>query len=253
MRFLLAIVLWGAAAWAPPAFAQAPEVSFGQVTAAPIPFESVSGRFSSLNPLDRRDCPDRQVSGRVVTPRLVLADEVNCGRPGHQNLLVNIKLANPADAARLVPGRHVVLGGNFKIAEEERDRVFVAEFLIGENVSLVSEDATAPVAAPFTSYLICQPPELDDLAVRLNSDLCVQSTILADLPQEAAALEAAALAPAKVSLERTVPGAAQAISCRVDAKISDRHLSAISCARNNYWAWYRARSRAPLSSTPAPP
>ena len=36
-----------------------PSVAFGQVTGVPIPLHSASGRFSSLNPLNRNDCREK--------------------------------------------------------------------------------------------------------------------------------------------------------------------------------------------------
>ena len=231
-------------------------VAFPQVTGVPIPLQSVSGRFSSLNPLNQRNCPYKKASGRVVSPSLILVKEMVCGRPGHDNLLVNVELSNPADAAQMVTGRHVVITGRFKSAEEDRDPVFVAGFLIAEKAELVAGDPidlSAPPAQAFTSYMMCQPPELDALARQLGSELCVQSTIVANLTATGPALETAARGPAKVSPEDAVPGDPDAISCRLDPGVSDRHLSAIACARNSYWAWYQAKWRDPMSSIPAPP
>jgi hypothetical protein len=64
------------------ALAQSPSVAFGQVTAIPIPLQSVSGRFSSLNPVDQQSCSSRTVTGRVVAPTLILVPEPACGRRG---------------------------------------------------------------------------------------------------------------------------------------------------------------------------
>jgi hypothetical protein len=239
----------------PPA-AGGPPVAFPQVTGVPVPLHSVSGLFSSLNPLNQRDCPYKEVSGRVVSPRLILVKEMVCGRPGHDNLLVNVLLSNPADAVQMVTGRRVVVTARFKNAEEDRDDVFVAGFLIAEKAELVTGDpidGSAPAAQAITSYMMCQPPELDALAIRLGSELCVQSTIVANLPVTAPALEMAARGPAKGSPEDSVHGDPTAISCRLDSGVLDRHLSAIACARNNYWAWYHAKWRDPWSSIPAPP
>jgi hypothetical protein len=235
--------------------ARAP-VAFPQVTEVPTPLQSVSGRFSSLNPLNQLNCPHRKVSGRVVSPSLILVKEMDCGRPGHDNLLVNVKLSNPADAVQMVTGRNVVITAKFKSAEEDRDHVFVAGFLIAEKAALVAGDPidlSAPPAQAFTSYMMCQPPELDGLARQLGSELCVQSTIVTNLAATGPALEAAARGPAKVPPEDAVPGDPNAISCRLDSGVSDRNLSAIACARNSYWAWYQAKWHAPQSSIPAPP
>jgi hypothetical protein len=236
--------------------AAGPQVAFPQVTGVPVPLQSVSGRFSSLNPLNQLNCPYKKVSGRVVSPRLILVKDMACGRPGHDNVLVNVQLSNPADAVQMVTGRRVVISASFKNAEEDRDPIFVAEFLIAERAELVGGDPldrSAPPAQAFTSYMMCQPTELDALASRLGKELCVQNTIVANLPVTGPALETAARAPAKLSPEDTVPGDPNAISCRLDPGVSDRHLPAIACARGSYWAWYAAKWHDPLSSIPAPP
>jgi hypothetical protein len=241
-----------------PALAQggaAPSVAFPQVTGFPTPLQSASGRFSSLNPRNPRNCPYKQVTGRVVSARLIMVQQMNCGRPGHDNVLVNVQLKNPADAVQMVPGRRVVVAAKFKSAVEDRDPRFFAEFLIAEQAELVADeprDRSAPPAQAFTSYMMCQPPELDSLARQLGNELCVQNTLAADLAKTGPALEAAARAPGKVSPEDPVSGDPNAISCRLDPKRSDAHLPAIACARNSYWAWYKAKWDDPLSPTPAP-
>ena len=258
MKFLAAIGAFLPFVCTVSALAQAPggagpSVAFGQVTDVPIPLLSVSGRFSSLNPLDQHNCSDRKISGRVVSSRLILADRVSCGRPGHENLLVNVKLANPADTTQMVPGRHIAVTGRFKVAEEDRDPIFVAEFLIGENVAFAGGDPVPPSSPPaFTSYMMCQPPELDSLAGKLGKDLCVQSSLVANLAATRSALEAAARAPAQISPQDAVAGDPDAISCRLDPGISDRHLTDIACARGSYWAWYHAKWLDPDSSASAP-
>jgi hypothetical protein len=230
--------------------------AFAPVTGVLIPLQSVSGRFSSLNPLGQLDCPYKRVSGRVVSSRLILVRDMSCGRPGHDNVLVNVRFGDPADAAQMVTGRRVTITASFKNAEEDRDPVFVAEYLIAEKAKLVSGDSidrSAPPAQAFTSYMLCQPPELDALATRLGKELCVQSTLVANPTLTGPALEAAARAPANLSPQDPAPGDPNAISCRLDPGVSDRHLPAIACARGSYWAWYAAKWRDPLSSTLAPP
>src|SRR5690349_19299310 len=101
-----------------------PPVAFAPVTGAAV--QSASGRFSSLNPPNRRNCPYKQLTGRVVSPRLIMVKQMNCGRRGHDNVLVNVQLSNPADAAQMVMGRRVVIAGRFKSALEDRDPVFFA-------------------------------------------------------------------------------------------------------------------------------
>jgi hypothetical protein len=231
-----------------------PPVAFAPVTGIPIPLQSTSGRFSSLNPSNQRNCPYKQVTGRVVSPRLVMVKDMFCGRRGHDNVLVNVQLSNPADAVKMVTGRRVVVTAKFKSAVEDRDPLFFAEFLIAEKATVAAVDSRDRSAAPaFTSYMMCQPPELDALARQLGSELCVQNTIVADLTKTGPALETAARTPAKVSPEDTVPGDPGAISCRLDPKRSDAQLPAVACARNSYWDWYKAKWPDPLSPTPAPP
>jgi hypothetical protein len=256
LRIFLAITALIALGCSTPALAQnsaGPSIAFPQVTGIPIPLQSISGRYSSLNPLNRHNCAYRQVSGRVVSAHLIIVKQMDCGRRDHDNVLVNVQFRDPAEAAQMVPGRDVVITGNFKRAEEDREPTIVAEFLIAENAHIVSADPVGPSPAPaFTSYMICQPPELDALASQLGSELCVQSTIVANLATTRAALESAARTPSNASPEDAVPGDPNAISCRRDPKLSDRNLAAIACARSSYWAWYKALHD-PQFSAPAPP
>ncbi len=236
--------------------AAAPVASFAPVTGVPVPVHSASGRFSSLNPSKRLNCSYRKVTGRVVSPRLILVKEMNCGRPGHDNVLVNVQLSNPADAMQMVPGRRVAIAANFKSAQEDRDPLFFAEFLIAEKAQFAGGDPvdrSAPAAQAFTSYMMCQPPELDALAAQLGKELCVQSTVVADIQATGPALAKAAAAPAQLSPEETVAGDPDAISCRLDPKRSDAQLPAVACARGSYWAWYKTKWGDPLSPIPAPP
>lgn len=238
-------------------WAQGPPVaSFAPVTGVPIPVLSASGRFSSLNPSNRLNCSYRKMTGRVVSPRLILVKDMNCGRPGHDNVLVNVQFRNSADAAQMVTGRRVTIAADFKSAQEDRDPLFFAEFLMAENAQFVAGDPldrSAPPPQAFTSYMMCQPPELDALATQLGKELCVQSTIIANLAATGPALAAAARAPAQLSPEDTVSGDPNGISCRLDPKRSDTRLPAVACARSSYWAWYRTKWGDPLSATPAPP
>jgi hypothetical protein len=185
-----------------------------------------------------------------------MVKEILCGLPGHDNVLVNVQLSNPADAARMITGRHVAVTARFKSAEEYRDPLFDAEFLIAEKAELGTDDPpdhSEPPAPAFTSYMMCQPQELAALAARLGNELCVQNTIVADLTVTGPALEMAARTPANTSPTDPVSGDPNAISCRLDPKRSDAQLPATACARNSYWAWYKAKWPDPLSSTPAPP
>jgi hypothetical protein len=138
---------------------------------------------------------------------------------------------------------------------EVRGPTVIADFVIAGKAAIAGGDPidrSAPPAPAFTSYMICQPPELDALARQLGSDLCVQNTIVANLTATGPALEAAARAPSKVSPEDIATGDANAIWCGLDPGVSDRHLAAIACARGSYWTWYKA-IRDPKFSIPAPP
>jgi hypothetical protein len=239
------------------ALAQAPPpaASFAPVTGVPIPLESASGRFSSLNPPNRINCPYSKVTGRVVSPRLIMVTEMACGnRRGHDNVLVNVQLSNPADAAQMITGRRVTITARFKSAVEDRDSLFFAEYLTAENAKFAGGDPLDGSAAQaFTSYMMCQPPELDALAMQLGKELCVQSTLVANSAVTGPSLEMAARAPQNASPEDAVPGDPNTITCRLDPQRSDAHLPAIACARGSYWAWYKTKWGDPLSATPAPP
>jgi hypothetical protein len=255
MRLTLAIALLSFVCTDPVLAQNAPSVAFGQVTGVPIPLQSVSGRFSSLNPLDRHTCSEKKASGRVVAPTLMLVTGETCGRRGQTYLLVNVQLANPAEAAQMVTGRHVDITATFKRAFEARAAIFTADYVIAEKAAIEGGDPvdrSAPPAPAFTSYMICQPPELDTLATQLGSDLCVQNTLLANLTATGPALAAAARAPSKAPPEDLVSGDANAIFCGQDPGVSDRHLTAIACARNSYWTWVKALRDSDFS-TPAPP
>jgi hypothetical protein len=230
-----------------------PPVAFPQVTAVPIPFQSTSGRFSSLNPTNRRNCPNRKVLGRVVSTRLIMVKEKFCGRGLSGNVLVNVELSNLADVAQMVVGRGVAITANLKSAEEARTAEFYADYLIAEKAKLVAADPPAAPASAFTSYMMCQPPEMDAFVRQLGRELCVQSTIVANLAVTRLALETAAHATAKVAPTDDVSGDPNAIVCRPDLERSDVHLSAIACARGSYWVWYQTKWRDRLFLTPAPP
>ena len=229
-------------------------VAFAPVTALPDPLQSISGRFNSLNPQGRHACPVDQVTGRVVSARLIMVEALPCGQKETGNLLVNVLLRNPEDAAHMVAGRQVTVKGKFESAEERRSGPFTAFFLIAENAELAGGDSAggpAPAEPVFTSSMLCQPPELDALAAKLGSDLCVQSTLVADLAATGPALETAARAAANGS--RPASGDANAITCRPDRERSALHLKAIACARNSYWAWYNDTGRDLALLKPAPP
>jgi hypothetical protein len=169
-----------------------------------------------------------------------------CGRGRSGNVLVNVELANPADAARMVAGRQVTISAAFKNAEEARTDEFYANYLIAEKAAIVAAGPLPAPAPAFTSYMVCQPPELDALAQKLGTELCVQNTLLES--GWAAALEQAARAPSSAA-----SGDPNAIICRPDQERSDLNLPAIACARGSYWAWYESKWRDYLLAAAAPP
>jgi hypothetical protein len=75
-----------------------PPVAFAPVTGVPIPLQSTSGRFSSLNPPNQLNCPNSKVIGRVVSARLIMVDEMGCRGQGGSTL-VNVELT-PSKARR---------------------------------------------------------------------------------------------------------------------------------------------------------
>lgn len=239
----------------PAALAQAPggAVSFDQVTGVPVPFQSISGRFSSLSPIKRRDCRDGKITGRVVSAQLIMVEKRFCGPGQSDNVLVNVRFANPADTAQMIVGRNVTIAANVKSAEEDRNSTFYALYLIAEKATLVSADPPAAPAPAFTSYMICQPSELDALAKRLGSDMCVQNTLVTDFATTAQALEIAARSPGAAPPADAAPGDPNAIACHKDIERSDINLPAIVCAKTSYWDWYRAKWRDYLFQTAAPP
>jgi hypothetical protein len=183
-----------------------------------------------------------------------MVKDTDCGRRGHDNVLVNVRFSNSADAAQMVTGRRVTITASFKSAEEYRDPAFYADFVIADKAKIAGSDSHNPSASPvFTSYMMCQPPELDDLARELGKELCVQSTVVESLTATRPALEMAARMPANASPTDTVADDPSAISCRLDPKRSDSQLPAIACARGSYWAWYKAKWPDPLYAAPAPP
>jgi hypothetical protein len=183
-----------------------------------------------------------------------MVNEMDCqGRGQTQNVFVNVELSNPADAAQMITGRRVAITATFRSAWEHRTAEFTADYLIAEKAELVAGDPIDRLAPAFTSYMICQPPELDALARALGSEVCVQSTLMTNHITTAPALETAARAAQDVSPTDVVSGDPDAVTCRLDPGNSDRQLHAIACARNSYWAWYKVKWRTPLSPTPAPP
>lgn len=229
-----------------------PPVAFPQVTAAPTPLQSISGRFSSLSPTKRVNCRNRQVAGRVVSKSLIMVDQRFCGRD-QSGVLVNVLFGNPADANQMAVGATVTIRAAFKIADENR-QAYDASFLIAEKAQLVDVKPPVAPAPAFTSYMICQPAELDALAEKLGGQLCVQNTIVENIAATGPALEMAARAPANMWSTTEETGDPNTITCRRDLERSDIHLSSTACARGSYWVWWqKTKVRDERYWTPAPP
>jgi hypothetical protein len=202
---------------------------------------SGSGRFSAIDPPHQVTC-GTSVAGRVVSRNLIfMRNDFDCagGFRGH-DMLVNVELADPVDAAKMIPGTAVVVQGTIKNAMEKHNG-YIVFFIFVENARVTPFGTEVdPTYANFT-YMNCQPPELDALAKQLGRELCVQNTLVTNLAATGQTLEAAAHAPAKISPGDPVSGDPAAITCRLDPERSDAELSAITCARNNYWVWWRAK------------
>jgi len=96
--------------------------------------------------------------------------------------------------------------------------------------------------------------ELAALANLPGGELCVKITLVIYEVATGLALEVAAKAAMKISPGDLVSGDPAAITCRLDPERSDAELSAITCARNNYWVWWRAKWFNPSGiSTTGPP
>jgi hypothetical protein len=232
-----------------------PPVAFPQVTAVPIPLESTSGRFSSLNPPRQTACANRRVTGRVVSIRLIQVKQFDClGNDASlplENVLMNVQLGNPADTGQMVVGRLVIIEGSIKIAQEPHGNYLVF-FLIAEKARPVAGEPSAAPASASTSYMMCQAPELDALASQLGRELCVQSTIMANLNAAGPALQTAARALVQDSPKDAA--SSDSIICRQDRERSDAHLAAMACARESYWDWWSLKQRGGQNFTkPAPP
>lgn len=258
-RLLAILLLLPAAALAQASAPGGTSVLLPQVTMRPIPVVSTSGRFSSLNPPDKILCRNNSVTGHVVSPHLIQIDRIGCELPGGDyagccgvmhNVLMNVALAMLADRAKMIAGTTVTLKGFFVMAQEMHGSYNVS-FLLGANAGILDSTPPDPSAAPvsMTSYMMCQAPQMDALAQKLGSELCVQSSLLLNPAASGAALEAAAAAP-----DAAPSGDADTISCRQDLERSDLHLPAIACARHSYWDWWSIKHLlGQFFTRPAPP
>jgi hypothetical protein len=199
-------------------------------------------------------CQNSNVIGHVLTPRLVAVerDRFVCANYGGFADL-NVELADPADAAKMIPGTYVIVRGTFISAFEYHGSYRVV-FVIAQQAHITSFGGSSTPVQTNGSVMMCQPPQLDALASKLGHELCVQSSLVTNLDANGAALEAAARAPMAGSAESAAAGDPAAITCRADPEHSDAHLTALACARNNYWAWWVQKQRCPITcDLPSPP
>ncbi len=234
-----------------------PGVTFPPATQPlPAPFLSCSGRFSSLNPPTMDICHNRDVTGQVVTARSIRMGSFACEVSGlasyiDQNLdrcIMNVEFSDPGNTSKMVVGKFVEIEGTFIDAFEYHGR-YPVNYLIAKNAKVLSSDlfdepgASAQAA---TSFMMCQPPELEALASKLGRELCVQSTLVANLNMIGPALEAAARAPLPGPPRDAASGDPTTITCRIDPEHSDAHLTAVACARNSYGVWWVGKQQNPV-------
>jgi hypothetical protein len=203
---------------------------------------SGSGRFSAIDPPHQVNCGVFGVAGRVVSRNLIyMKENFDCaaGFRGH-GMLVNVELADPADATKMIPGTAVIVRGTVKNAVENHNG-YTVYFIFVENARVAPFGPDVDPQYANFNYMNCQPPELDALAKQLGRELCVQNALVTNLAATGQALELAAHAPTNMSPGDPVSGDPAAITCRLDPERSDAELSAMTCARNNYWVWWRAK------------
>ncbi|HEX4028646.1 MAG TPA: M56 family metallopeptidase [Rhizomicrobium sp.] len=171
---------------------------------------------ASAEPATVTQCHDTSVFGRVISPRVVLMQGFTCfagangnGSAGSPNdirfgscplasttsahrdeckwdVTLNVQLANPADAAKMVPGKVVRLGGSFHVTRQ------------GQTGRVAVTNATILFADYYwgrNPIITCRPAELAALSRETGSALCVQQDILDDLKAKGPALAMAARSP----------------------------------------------------------
>ena len=239
-------------------------VSFPPVTRTlPSPLLSASGRFSSLNPPNQVICHNSNATGRVVSARLIRVDQFDCDDYGSGLgyhgccSLMNVELSDSADAEKMVIGKRVTIKGTFKNAFEYHDN-YPVNYLIAKNARILYGDPfdrSAALVQDTTSFIMCEPQQLDALSTQLGRELCVQSTIVANLNVAGPALETAARSLVQHPTGEERVGDLNAITCRLDPEHTDAHLqAAVACARNSYWAWWVGKQRDPVGyGKQAPP
>jgi hypothetical protein len=143
---------------------------------------------------------------------------------------MNVRLADPADAGKMHPGKIVRLAGDFRVATKQH-----VDYLTVEHAKVVLLDPVdRPAAADQLAPIICQPPELVEFSKKLGGQrLCMQIDILANLnvtgPQIVAALNSPFLRhPFLKDFQNELAGGPDAITCR-------RTNGALTCAHNSYW------------------
>jgi hypothetical protein len=142
---------------------------------------------------------------------------------------MNVRLADPADAGKMQPGKIVRLGGNFLVARERS-----VDYLTVENAKVLEIDPlTTEEPTKELSLLLCQPPQLVELSKQLGRRLCVQSDIVANLDVAGPDLHAAARSLLGQAARNERSDDPNAITCK--KRIYVRLPSSVTCAFNSYW------------------
>jgi beta-lactamase regulating signal transducer with metallopeptidase domain len=234
-----------------------PDPLVGPIQVASNNLAAMPGSADSDEPKPLYTCHNNSVFGRVISPEAIQMVGFACigasgdggasearntwgscplqstdlrdYRPGQSGsckfgVNMNVRLADPADAARLQLGTVVRLAGNFHVARNDH-----ADYLTVTNAKILYID---PVGSAQDPAIVCQPPELVEITKRVGVRLCVQKDILAHLDAKGPELETAARSvirqPHLDDFARTSSGDLGAITCRHGSVF-------LTCARNSYW------------------
>jgi beta-lactamase regulating signal transducer with metallopeptidase domain len=234
-----------------------PEPMVGPVQIALNNLPATVASASSDEPKPLYTCHNNSVFGRVISPEAIQMVGFACVgatgdgsasearntwgscplqstdlrdyRPGQSGsckfgVNMNVRLADPADAARLQLGTVVRLAGNFHVARNNN-----ADYLTVANARILYIDPVGSAKDPAT---VCQPPELVEISRRVGVRLCVQKDILAHLDAKGPELQTAASSvirqPYLDDFTQTSSGDLGAITCRHGSQF-------LTCARNSYW------------------
>jgi hypothetical protein len=190
-------------------------------------------------------CPDARANSS--RPDLTSADRLEgAGRlPCKVDVTMNVRLADPADAGKMQPGKIVRLGGNFLVTRERR-----ADYLTVENAKVLEIDPlTTEEPTKTLSILLCQPPQLVALSKELGRRLCVQSDIVANLNVTGPDLHAATRSLMGRGARNELSDDPNAITCQ--KRVYVRLPSSVTCAFNSYWkSWVSQQMNSPMGGPP---